>query len=225
MSTPLPEVPPEAALPGLAPGNILGKYRILREIGKGGMGVVLEAEHLGLGRRVAIKVLLPDASRDRAHEQRFQREAELVSRIGHKNLVEVYDFGRTPDGQLYFVMELLAGETLRTRLQRGPLADAELAPVFAPLLSAVHAAHQIGAVHRDLKPDNIMLVPDDAGGPPQVKLLDFGVAKVRAERCDGRWRARNAGGRPSGGRGSCQVLPGLRYTEPRRALLGPNERK
>src|SRR5689334_20313631 len=114
----MPDAQSETNLPGLAPGQILGKYRIIREIGRGGMGVVLESEHLGLGRKVAIKVLLPGKSRDLAHEQRFQREAELVSRIGHKNLVEVYDFGRTLDGQLYFVMELLGGETLRTRLQR-----------------------------------------------------------------------------------------------------------
>ncbi len=112
---------------------------------------------------------------------RFQMEAELVTKIGHPNIVAVYDFGRLADGCLYYVMEMISGESLRSRLSRGPLSDPEIVEVFAPLLSAVRAAHDIGVVHRDLKPENVMLLPKSAGAAVSVKLLDFGIAKIRDE--------------------------------------------
>lgn len=166
--------PPKA--PTLGEGADLGRYHLLRKLGEGGMGVVYLAEHRGLGRNVAVKVLRSGAAHTEVQATRFQREAELVSSIGHPNIVEVYDFGRTTDGSLYYVMELLNGESLRSRLRRSPLSDREIAELFVPLLSAVGAAHQLGIVHRDLKPDNVMLVGDGEGGM-HVKLLDFGVAK------------------------------------------------
>src|SRR4051812_20329682 len=104
-------------------------------------------------------------------------EAELVTRIGHPNIVAVYDFGRLADGCLYYVMEKIAGESLGSRLRRGTLSDQEIVEVFGPLLSAVRAAHEIGVVHRDLKPDNVMLLPSSEGTGASVKLLDFGIAK------------------------------------------------
>lgn len=113
------------------------------------MGVVYEAEHLGLGRKVAVKVLRAGTASSDVQAARFQREAELVSRIGHPNIVEVYDFGRTVDGSLYFVMELLRGESLRARLRSGVLSDSEIAEIFAPLLSAISAAHALGIIHRE----------------------------------------------------------------------------
>ena len=167
-SVPIPEKASQAAV---GEGTELGRYRLIRKLGEGGMGVVYEAEHRELGRKVAIKVLRTGTTSSDIQAARFQREAELVSRIGHPNIVEIYDFGRTSDGNLYFVMELLHGESLRSRLRTRPLSDREIAEIFAPLLSAIAAAHSQGIVHRDLKPDNVML--GDAG----VKLLDFGVAK------------------------------------------------
>ena len=119
------------------------------------MGTVYAALHERLGREVAVKILRPDLCSHLESAARFQREAELVSRIGHPSIVAVYDFGRAADGSLYYVMELVAGRTLRARLEEGPLSDEEIAAVMAPLLSAVHAAHGVGVVHRDLKPDSL----------------------------------------------------------------------
>ncbi len=165
----------------LGPGSVLGKYRITKKLGEGGMGVVFAGVHERLGRSVAIKILRRDLCESPEQLLRFQREAELVTRIGHPNIVAVYDFGRIGDGSLYYVMEVLSGESMRGRLTRGPMSDPEISAVFSQLLSAVNAAHAVGAVHRDLKPDNVMLVPAGEGEPPQVKLLDFGVAKIHGD--------------------------------------------
>lgn len=165
----------------LGPGAVLGKYRVNARLGEGAMGVVYAAVHERLGRPVAIKVLRRELSENTELSGRFQMEAELVTKIGHPNIVAVYDFGRLADGCLYYVMEMISGESLRARLSRGTLGDAEIVEVFGPLLSAVRAAHDIGVVHRDLKPDNVMLIPGSAGAAAGVKLLDFGIAKIRAE--------------------------------------------
>jgi serine/threonine protein kinase len=152
------EVDPDLATPKLQPGSTLGKYRLIEQIGQGGMGTVFSAEHLDLGRLVAIKVLDRGSHHDPAHATRFQREAELVSRIGHPNIVAVYDFGQTAEGSPYYVMEHLSGETLRSRVKRGPLSIAEVRSIFTPLLSAIAAAHAINVIHRDLKPDRVTSV-------------------------------------------------------------------
>ncbi len=148
------------------------------------MGTVYAALHEKLGRDVAIKVLNAELGQHGDALVRFQREAELVTKLGHPNIVAVYDFGQCPNKAPYFVMEVVSGQTLRHRLEQGPLGDDEIIAVFAPLLSAVAAAHSAGVVHRDLKPENVMLVPrtDGHGAMPLVKLLDFGVAKIRQDR-------------------------------------------
>jgi serine/threonine protein kinase len=148
------------------------------------MGTVYAALHEKLGREVAIKVLNAELGQHGDALVRFQREAELVTKLGHPNIVAVYDFGQCPNKAPYFVMEVVSGQTLRHRLEQGPLADDEIIAVFAPLLSAVAAAHSAGVVHRDLKPENVMLLPrtDGHGSMPLVKLLDFGVAKIRQDR-------------------------------------------
>ena len=171
---------PAVAAMGVGPGTILvGKYRIERILGSGAMGTVFAALHEKLGRQVAIKVLNPELGSHREAMARFQREAETITRLGHPNIVAVYDFGTCPDGAPFFVMEVVTGETLRKRLERGPLTDDEIIALFAPILSATAAAHIKGIVHRDLKPENVMLV--GRGGGTVVKLLDFGVAKIRGD--------------------------------------------
>lgn len=149
---------PDQSTEELQAGSTLGKYRLIKQIGQGGMGTVFEAELPDLGRHVAIKVLHGGSHQDPAHATRFQREAELVSRIGHPNIVAVYDFGQTPGGSLYYVMEFLSGETLRGRVKRGTMPIAEVRNVFTPLISAIAAAHAINVIHRDLKPERMTSV-------------------------------------------------------------------
>jgi serine/threonine-protein kinase len=161
----------------LRPGTELGQYRILDRIGEGGMGLVYRAEHTGLGRIVAIKVLRDEHSADVELVDRFLHEARIVGRLGHRNIVEVTDSGTTPGGQSYLVMELLQGESLHTRVQReGALPLARAVHISLQLADALGACHQIGIVHRDLKPNNVMLV-NHRGDACFVKLFDFGIAK------------------------------------------------
>ncbi len=163
----------------LSPGSILGKYRLSARLGEGAMGVVYSAVHEKLGRPVAIKVLRKELSDSTDLSSRFQMEAELVTRIGHPNIVAVYDFGRTQSGSLYYVMEMIRGQSLRSRLDKRQLSPLEIVQVFGPLLSAVRAAHEIGVVHRDVTPKNVIIVADDElPGGQRCKLIDFGIAKV-----------------------------------------------
>lgn len=153
-------------------------YRIVRPIGKGGMGAIYEAEHLRLaGKRYAVKVLHRSFAEDQELLQRFRREAEIASALGHDNIVEVHDFNVTADGLAYMVMELLEGEDLAARLKRGPLSlDAALA-IVGQTASALDASHRAHIVHRDLKPQNLFLCRR-GGREDFVKVLDFGVSKV-----------------------------------------------
>lgn len=146
--------PREGTAP-IGPGTVVGKYRLTGHLGNGAMGVVFSAVHEALGRQVAIKFLRREFTVSAELVMRFQREAELVSRIGHPNIVAVYDAGTTEDGSLYYVMERLQGEALAERLARAPLQDAEIGEVFSALASAVKAAHAIGVVHRDLSGSNL----------------------------------------------------------------------
>jgi serine/threonine-protein kinase len=167
-------------------GQVIGNYRIVGELGRGGMGMVYRAEHIQLGRPAALKMLLPALSSDPGIVQRFFNEARAASAIDHPGIVEVYDFGTHTDGSAYIVMALLKGETLSNRLDRGALAPLEGASLMVQVLSALSAAHARGIVHRDLKPDNIFLVPNElmAGGT-QAKLLDFGIAKLGDDKAAG----------------------------------------
>jgi serine/threonine-protein kinase len=159
-------------------GRVLGdRYRIISRLGQGGMGSVYLAEHVTLGKRMAVKVLRPEYSRDEELLHRFQHEARAASQIGQENIVEVFDFGHTPEGEAYFVMEALDGESLARILHRdGPMPVARALPVFLQICRALGAAHQRGIVHRDLKPENVFVMRR-TDGTDFVKVLDFGIAK------------------------------------------------
>jgi serine/threonine-protein kinase len=153
-----------------------GKYRILRVIGQGGLGVVFEAEQLVDKRLVAVKIVL-DLRRPEAIE-RFQREIEIVSALQHPNLCDVYDFGAVRGEGPYFVTERLFGEPLATYRRRNPRAPTrEVIDILVQMLAGLQVAHVRGIVHRDLKPENVFLV-DRLNREPLVKLLDFGLALV-----------------------------------------------
>src|SRR5262245_10503685 len=140
---------------------IAGTYTIEGLLGKGGMGAVFIASHARLpGKKVAVKVLHPDVA-DNDSMARFKREAEIASRLGHANIVEVHDWNQLPDGTPYIVYELLQGEALNDRLRRGPMSLDEVMAVVRQVGSALAAAHREHIVHRDLKPQNIFLVPAD----------------------------------------------------------------
>lgn len=152
-------------------------YRIGRKIGEGANGVVYEGEHVELGRKVALKVLGSEHATAPAAFERFRREARAVARLSHPNLVQLYDFGRSLDGRAFLAMELCAGETLDTRLRRGPISWPEATRISIETAQALEAAHDAGLVHRDLKPQNLMLTRDPGDGRPgPTKLLDFGIA-------------------------------------------------
>ncbi len=160
-------------------GQTLGAYRLLELIGKGGMGFVYRAEHVRLGREVALKVLRADYARRRDAVSRFFQEARTVNRIRHRNIVDVTDFIELDDGTTYIIMELLRGRSLGAWARSGaPTVDLPRAlALLIQICDGLAAAHAVGVIHRDLKPDNIIIVgtPD---GAEQVKLLDFGVAKL-----------------------------------------------
>jgi len=164
----------------LKPGAVVGDYEITGKLGQGGMGIVYSAVHPLIGKRAAIKVIHPRLCQDPTSVHRFVQEARSVNRIGHPNIVDVFALGQLEDGRSYLVMEWLEGETLCDLLRRGrpPLRDG--LHVLAQIADALQAAHERGVIHRDLKPDNILLVPLKGQGD-QVKLLDFGIAKLTCE--------------------------------------------
>jgi serine/threonine protein kinase len=166
-------------------GRVLDeKYRLDERLGEGGMGTVYRATHLLIDRPVALKVLHPRFVEDDSAQQRFRREARAAGRLQHPNAVAVTDFGRTSDGYVYIVMELLEGGTLRELLGReAPLAVERAVGLMSQIAAAVEAAHEGGVIHRDLKPGNIFVV-QRKGLPPVVKVLDFGIAKLAAESLD-----------------------------------------
>jgi serine/threonine protein kinase len=163
----------------LVPGAVVAqKYELRHALGSGGMGVVWAARHLGSGDLVALKFLRPGGADDRDSLKRFLREARAAASVRHPHVVAIREVLELPDGPPVLVMELLAGETLRTRLAREPRVSLEeSAAILLPVASAVGTAHAQGIVHRDLKPDNIFL-SRDARGSLTVKVLDFGIAKV-----------------------------------------------
>ena len=163
-------------------GHVVGKYRLLDQIGEGGMGTVYRAEHLVLGSPAAVKILLPQFTQDPVVLDRFFQEARAASAIRHAGIVEVFDYGRLPNGQAFIAMELLRGEDLSAFLARCGKLDAALAAQIAiQMLAALNATHLLGVIHRDLKPDNVFLVRDTgAPGAIRVKILDFGIAKLIA---------------------------------------------
>jgi len=159
-------------------GRLKGRYMIDRELGRGGVGVVFLARDERLhGMPVVIKFLLEDAGRNKWLIGKFSQEAEALTRINHPGVVRVIDRDLSDDGRPFFVMEFIKGRPLRDVMSRGPLDLAYVAHLARQTGSALHAAHQQGVFHRDLKPENIML-EQLSGGDEQVKLIDFGIAKV-----------------------------------------------
>ena len=158
-------------------GRVLdGRFRVLHMLAQGAMGSIYEGVQLPIKRPVAVKVIREELCRDPRSAQRFLREAKLVTRIAHPNIVDVFDFGETPDGCLYLVMELLRGQTLDVAIaQRGPFSVRQICELALQICDALVAAHTHGVVHRDLKPANIFLLPDLGDW---VKILDFGLAKT-----------------------------------------------
>jgi serine/threonine protein kinase len=165
----------------LSPGQLLeGKYQIIREIARGAMGVVHEALHVALGRRVAIKTLLAGTEPDPELAARFEREARAASAIGHPHIIDVFDLGRTPEGLLFMAMELLDGRPLSTLLQKTPCLQISLAiDLASQMLGGLAAAHRNGIIHRDLKPENIFILNNE-DRPNFVKIVDFGISKILA---------------------------------------------
>jgi len=159
-------------------GAVLGdRYLIISQIGVGGMGAVYRAQHTTLKRELAIKVLLPEFGGKDEFVRRFEREAESASRLSHPHIIAVTDFGRTPEGLLFLAMEYLDGRSLTSIIREGPLGVARAVGIARQILAGLNRAHGAGVVHRDLKPDNIMLI-DREGNRDFVKILDFGIAKV-----------------------------------------------
>ena len=153
------------------------RYRILRPLGQGGMGMVYLGEHVRTGRKCAVKLLPPEASHDVEAVKRFEREARVLGAMGHPGIVGIHDFSETPDGRPFFVMDYLEGEDLSQRLKRvGKLHWEDAKRVFDEISAALWAAHQAGVLHRDLKPGNVFLAQSPAA-PERVVLLDFGLAK------------------------------------------------
>ena len=161
-------------------GEVVGNFRVIRQLGVGGMGEVWLAEHKDIKTQVAIKVLLPHISADRMHVQRFFNEAIAVSKIKHSGIAKIFDVGFHTQGQAYLVMEFLDGEPLASRIARtGKLSLTAVVEIARQIASVLDSTHSAGITHRDLKPDNAFLVRDDelARGE-RVKLLDFGIAKL-----------------------------------------------
>jgi eukaryotic-like serine/threonine-protein kinase len=154
-----------------------GRYRLLDPLGKGSVGAVYRAEHLWMNKTVAIKLLRPEVTSSEEAVKRFAREARLASLMDNAHCVNVYDFAQAPDGTYYLAMEYLEGQTLFKAIRKNKrLPLDQCREIFLPILEALSAAHAIGIVHRDMKPENVMLL--DRGGPyPFIKILDFGIAK------------------------------------------------
>ncbi len=194
----------------LSAGFQLGPFQIVAPLGAGGMGEVYRARDTRLNRSVAIKILLADVAGDPDRRGRFEREARAVASLTHPHICTLHDVGRH-DGTDYLVMELLEGETLASRLERGSMAMPELLARAMEIADALDAAHRVGIVHRDLKPGNIMLTRSGA------KLLDFGLAKLRGDEAplvDGLTRSS-----PLTGKG--EILGTLQYMSPEQLEAKP----
>jgi len=163
-------------------GKNIGNYVVKRLLGEGGMGTVFLGEHPLIGKKVAIKVLLDEFAQREDIVTRFFNEAKAVNEIKHGNIVDIIDFGKmkvyqgAPD-TVYFIMELLEGESLSDRLRRQPLSLPEVVHIMLQCCSALEASHAKGIIHRDLKPDNIFITPKSSD-PLFIKILDFGIAKL-----------------------------------------------
>jgi serine/threonine protein kinase len=157
--------------------TIAGRYKLVKCIGQGGMGTIFEAEHTLIGSKVAVKLLHEAFAEQREPVQRLYREARATGAIGHPNIIKVHDVGETSEGVPFLVMELLEGVSLGDHIERhGPQPIWFVLDVAEQMLSALHAAHEAGIIHRDLKSDNVFLLRDEEGAL-KIKILDFGISK------------------------------------------------
>ena len=155
------------------------RYVIEGVIARGGMGTVYRARHVGVGRRVAIKVLHEHLVAESSMLARFEREAAITARLEHENLVNVIAIGELPDQRRYIVLELARGEPLSVLLARGPLPRARMLDLLGQILRGLDHAHAAGLIHRDLKPENIVVEPAEADRPEIARIVDFGIAALR----------------------------------------------
>jgi serine/threonine-protein kinase len=159
-------------------GTMIGEYRVEKKIGEGGFGAVYRAEHPLIGKRAAIKVLNWEFSANPEMVSRFMAEARAVNQIRHRNIIDIFAFGKMADGRQFYIMELLDGRPLDQLLnERGRLSLSEALPILRGVARALDAAHAKGIAHRDLKPENVFVAVDD-DGLPSPKLIDFGIAKL-----------------------------------------------
>ena len=166
------DAPVDSALPSLE-GTELGPYRLRRQIGAGGMGVIYEAVDTRLDRRVAVKILPPETTRSSTAKERFRREARAASALDHPSICTIHDIGESEEGHLYFVMSYYPGETLEERLADGPLPVEEARRIALQVARGLRHAHRAGITHRDIKPSNVILTEESG-----AKILDFGIARV-----------------------------------------------
>lgn len=183
MTTPADTPHTESAIDEAAPATSLvgtvisGRYRVESSLGEGGMGAVYLAEHMLMHKRLAIKVLHPEMMRMPEVVARFEREAMAAAHIEHPNVAAATDFGKLDDGSFFLVLEYVQGKSLRELLSEGPVPVDRAVHIALQIAGALNRAHGLGIVHRDMKPENVMLVERD-GDPDFVKVLDFGIAKV-----------------------------------------------
>jgi len=153
-------------------GENVGPYRIIEQLGQGGMATVYKAYHAALDRYVALKVLHAAFGEDPSFEVRFQREAKVVAKLEHPNIVPIYDYAEHT-GRPYLVMKYVEGETLKARMGRGPLSADEMGKIISAIGGALSYAHRAGILHRDIKPSNVLLATDGS-----IFLADFGLARI-----------------------------------------------
>jgi serine/threonine protein kinase len=171
----------QSALGSLTGQTLDQRYRINRKLGEGGMSYVYQAEEIGSGQTVAVKILIPRLSRDPASVERLRREATIATRLSHPNACPILRLGETPDRIIYLVMPYLEGEPLSEHeSRRGPFPVAEGIPLLVQVCHGLGHAHELQIIHRDLKPENVMLVPDPAAPTGfRAVVMDFGLAKER----------------------------------------------
>jgi len=171
-----------ASADAITPGAVLAgtRYRIIRKLGDGGMGTVYEAEHIDIERRVALKILRPELTRSPEIVEQFRAEARSASKVGSEHIAQVFDFAELPDGSVMFTMELVDGPTLREELRLGPISQSRAIALLRQLCKGLDAAHKAGIVHRDVKPDNIV-IEHRRGRADAIKILDFGIAAILGE--------------------------------------------
>jgi serine/threonine protein kinase len=157
-------------------GQLISHYRIFEKLGEGGMGVVYKAEDTKLKRNVALKFLPPDLTRDEEAKQRFVHEAQAASALEHANICSVHEIDETVDGQTFMVMGYYEGETVKGKIEQGPLKLEEAVDITIQVAQGLAKAHEYGIVHRDIKPANIIVT---TGGV--AKIVDFGLAKLAGQ--------------------------------------------